>query len=67
MSLGGNVCVGERSAICIGASVKHGLDIGDDAVVGGGSYVAKDVQGSSIYYGVPAKFIKQRTSSDKYL
>lgn len=67
VSMGGNVCVGERSAISIGASVKHGVQIGKDAVVGGASLVLKNVEDNAVVYGIPARFVRERKSGDRYL
>lgn len=67
VTIGGNVCVGERSAISIGASVIHGIQIGKDAVIGGASLVLKNVDSNTVVYGVPASFIRYRMSGDRYL
>jgi len=67
VSMGGNVCIGERSAISIGASVKHGIQIGKDAVIGGASFVLKDVEDNTVVYGIPARFIRHRKTGDRYL
>ena len=67
VSMGGNVFIGERTAISVGASVKHGVKIGKDTVVGGSSYVSKDVGDNMVVYGVPAKFIRNRRADEKYL
>jgi len=67
VSMGGNVYLGERSAISIGASVKHGIHIGKDVVVGGASLVLKNVEDNAVVYGIPARFIRERKSGDRYL
>lgn len=54
-NLGGNVTVGRYSWIGIGASVKNGLCIGRDVIVGGGSMVIDDVSDGSLVIGVPAR------------
>jgi sugar O-acyltransferase (sialic acid O-acetyltransferase NeuD family) len=64
---GGNVTIGQRSSISIGAIVKHGIVIGDDAVIGAASYVDKDVLSNSVVYGVPAKFVRPRLQDDLFL
>lgn len=63
----GNVKIGIRSAISIGASVKHGVLIGDDVVVGANSYVNKPVENRVVAYGSPCKFVRNRASGDPYL
>lgn len=56
---GGNVKIGFRTAISIGAIVKQGIVVGDNAVVGASSFVNVDVGDDSIVYGVPAKYVRQ--------
>ncbi|MEZ9140480.1 MULTISPECIES: sugar O-acetyltransferase [unclassified Shewanella] len=47
--LGGNV------------SILPGITIGDNAVIGAGSVVTKDIAGNGVYAGNPCKFIKALT------
>ena len=44
--------------------VKHGITVGDYAIIGAGSVVTKDVQSFEIVGGVPAKHI--RFNEDHY-
>ncbi|MDO9484686.1 MAG: transferase, partial [Actinomycetota bacterium] len=64
---GGRVSIGSRSAISIGAVLKHGLTIGEDTVVGGSSYVDRDLPSGVVAYGVPARVIRSRERGDAYL
>ena len=64
---GGNVEVGESSFLGINCSVKHGIKIGKEVVVGGNAFVNKDCKSNSIYLGIPAKKVKKRKSGDSYL
>ena len=64
---GGNVEVGEFSAIGIGATVKHNISIGYNCIIGASSLVNKDTKSNSVYYGVPAKFIRNHELGKKYL
>jgi sugar O-acyltransferase (sialic acid O-acetyltransferase NeuD family) len=64
---GGNVEIGLRSAISIGAIIKHGLKIGDDSVVGANSYLNKDLPNNQVAYGTPAKQVRMRNIGDAYL
>ena len=64
---GGNVRIGLRSAISIGAVIKHQIAIGDDCVVGAGSYVNASLPGNSVAYGTPARIIRLRSREDRYL
>ena len=64
---GGMVTIGLRSAISIGATIKHGLKIGDDSVVGANSYLNKDLPNNQVAYGTPAKQVRTRNTGDAYL
>jgi len=66
-AVGGNCIIGEYSNIGIGASIFHGIKIGNNCVIGGGSVVTKDTNSNSTYIGSPAKFISDRKMDDKYL
>lgn len=50
--LGKNVWVGSN------ATILQGVTIGDNAVIGAGAVVTKDVAANAIVGGVPARFIK---------
>jgi len=63
----GGTTVGNRSAILVGASLKNDISIGDDCVIGGSSFVRTNVPNNSVYYGVPAKFIRTREPHESYL
>jgi sugar O-acyltransferase (sialic acid O-acetyltransferase NeuD family) len=64
---GGNVQIGKFSAICLGANIIHGITIKEQSVIGAGSVVLKDIPEFSVFYGIPAKFIRQRQVGEKYL
>lgn len=64
---GGAVQIGMRSAISIGAIIKHGLNIGNDCVVGANSYLNKDLPNNQVAYGTPAKQVRTRNVGDAYL
>lgn len=64
---GGNVKIGLRSAVSIGAAIKHGVVVGDDTVIGANSYVNKSVDSLVVAYGSPCKFVRKRTKGDPYL
>ncbi len=66
-TLGGNVEVGEYSAISLSSTILNGRKIGKHTIVGAGSLLTKDAEKFAVYYGVPAKFIRQREKGDKYL
>lgn len=64
---GGNVSIGEGTHIGIGAVVVHGVAIGNHCVVGGNSYVCRNVPDHVVCYGTPARVIRYREPSDPYL
>ena len=64
---GGNVTIGNRSYIAIGAVVKNNTSIDNDSIIGSNSYLNKRVGGNSIYYGSPAKFIRTRSKEENYI
>jgi sugar O-acyltransferase (sialic acid O-acetyltransferase NeuD family) len=67
VATGGNVRIGARSAICIGAVISHGIEIGDDAVIGAGAVTLENVPGLCVAYGVPAKNRRPRRADERYL
>jgi len=54
-NLAGNIKVGEHSWLGIGCSIKQGLTIGCNVVVGVGAAVVTNIDDGSIAIGVPAK------------
>ena len=58
-AVGGNVKIGNYSAIGIGANIFDGVNIGYNCIIGGGSLVCHDTNANSIYYGSPSKFIRE--------
>ncbi|MCZ2845106.1 MAG: acetyltransferase [Candidatus Bathyarchaeota archaeon] len=67
VTTGGRVSIGKCSAIGIGASILHCKTIGDHCVIGGGALINKNVDNGSVAYGVPARIVKKRKKSEKYL
>lgn len=51
----GNVTVGKRSFIGANSTIKQGIKIGDDVIIGAGSLILKDVPNNSTVYGNPVK------------
>tara|TARA_B110000003_G_C16191850_1_gene355705 strand:+ start:55 stop:288 length:234 start_codon:yes stop_codon:yes gene_type:complete len=66
-TIGGNVKIGDYSAIGIGVNIFHNINIGYNCIIGGGSLVCHDTKENSIYYGSPSKFIREHRIGDKYL
>lgn len=65
--LAGQVNIGPRSNVAIGAKVKHSVTIGANTVIGANSYVHEDIDNNVIAYGTPAKVIRSRSKDDPYL
>ncbi|MEL6579494.1 MAG: acyltransferase [Cyanobacteria bacterium J06621_12] len=55
--------IGDRVWIGANATVLKGVQIGNDAVVGAGSVVTKDVPSKAIVVGVPARVLRMKNSS----
>jgi sugar O-acyltransferase (sialic acid O-acetyltransferase NeuD family) len=64
---GGCVRIGARSAICIGATIKDDVEVGNDSVVGANSYLSRDLPEHKVAYGTPAKVVRSRASDEPYL
>lgn len=67
VTTGGNVKVGTFSCLGIGCTISHNISIGENTFIGGRSFVSKDCQNNYLYYGIPAKKIKKRRKTEKYL
>lgn len=67
VSTGGNVTVGGLSHLGIGASVRHGISIGRNCVIGGKAYVERDVEDDVVSFGVPARPQYRREPGQSYL
>lgn len=67
VTTGGNCRIGRYSAVSIGATLRHGITVGEHCVIGGASFVLKDVESFSVAYGTPARRIRDRQKGDRYL
>ena len=67
VTTGGNVKVCQFSHLGIGSTIKHGVTIGANTIIGGKSFVNKDCLKNKIYFGVPAKIFKNRKLGNTYL
>ena len=64
---GGNVKLGQCSYLGIGSTVKHRITIQDNTIIGAQSLVLKNCDKNSIYFGIPAKKIRDRENNSNYL
>src|SRR5207249_7993585 len=55
-----DVRVGSNVWIGYGAQILRGVTVGDNAIVAAGAVVTKDVPGSAVVAGVPARVIRMR-------
>lgn len=58
--LAGNVTVKKYSWVGIGSSVKQGVTIGENSIVGAGAAVVSDIQDNLVVAGTPAKKLRAR-------
>lgn len=57
-SLGGNIVVKKGAHIGLGANVIPGINIGENAIIGAGSVILKDVPDHAVVVGNPGRVIK---------
>lgn len=66
-ALAGASAIGSETAVGMGVMVHHGISIGSQSVVGSLSLVNKNLPDNVVALGNPAKVIRQRSGSDRYL
>ena len=59
--LGGKVTTGERVYIGVGVTVMDNISIADDAFVGAGAVVVKNITDDGTYVGVPARLLPPKS------
>lgn len=64
---GGGVVIGRSSAICLGATLSHGVNIGDSVVIGGNSFVNRDIESNQVAFGSPCRAQYLREDNSPYL
>jgi acetyltransferase-like isoleucine patch superfamily enzyme len=67
VTAGGYVTIGEFSAICIGATIKDRVNIGNHSIIGAGTLLLKDCEDNVVMYGTPAQKIRKRKIGENYL
>lgn len=67
VTTGGFVSIGKFTSIALGVTLFDRITIGENVVVGSGSLVNKNLDSNYLYYGTPAKRIRSRTLTDKFL
>jgi len=64
---GGNLKLGQFSAISLGVNIINGIEIGCHTVIGAGALIVGNFGDKVIAYGSPAKVIRNRTIGEPYL
>jgi acetyltransferase-like isoleucine patch superfamily enzyme len=59
--------IGDRVWVGANVTILKGVTVGDDAVIGAGSVVTKDVPAGAIVVGVPARVVRYRTQPETEL
>lgn len=59
VSIAGNVTIKNNVYIGVGANIIDGVTINQNSIIGAGSTVLKNVEAYSVYFGAPARKIKQ--------
>jgi sugar O-acyltransferase (sialic acid O-acetyltransferase NeuD family) len=67
VTTGGKVRIGSRTAISIGAVIKHNVTVGDDCVIGASSYLNADLVSNHVAFGIPARVVRTRQRGEPYL
>lgn len=57
-NIAGQCEIGERTFIGVGTTILNHIKIGKNVIIGAGSLVTKDVPDHTVYYGSPAKYIR---------
>jgi sugar O-acyltransferase (sialic acid O-acetyltransferase NeuD family) len=64
---GGNVSIGEESALLISSSVAPRISIGVGSVLGANSFLKENLGDYKLFAGSPAQFVRDRLEGEDYL
>lgn len=64
---GGNLSLGQFSAVSLGVNIINGIEIGSHTVIGAGALVVDNFGDHVVAYGSPARVIRKRTKGESYL
>ena len=67
VTTGGYFNLGKYSAIALGVTILDRTSIGENVVVGSGALVTKNLDPNGLYYGIPAKRIRDRDPFERFL
>jgi sugar O-acyltransferase (sialic acid O-acetyltransferase NeuD family) len=57
-NIAGHCEIGEHTFIGIGTTILNNITIGKNVIIGAGSVVTKNIPDNTVYYGSPAKYVK---------
>lgn len=60
------VTIGNHAKVYAGATILPGVTIGEEAIIGSGSIVARDVPPGMVAVGIPAKVVRERKSEGRH-
>jgi UDP-3-O-[3-hydroxymyristoyl] glucosamine N-acyltransferase len=58
--VGGSTVIGDRSWLAPNCTVKNGLEIGDDALIGLGAVITKNIPNEEVWVGNPGKKLEKK-------
>ena len=64
---GGHVTIKKFSFMGINSCIKNNIIMNENSILAGGSFLRKNAKKNSVYSGVPARFLKKRSTGEKYL
>ncbi|OFY18594.1 MAG: hypothetical protein A2W98_05010 [Bacteroidetes bacterium GWF2_33_38] len=67
VKMGGNTVINQKTAIGIGTTIIEKITIGRESIVGAHSLVIRDVPDYQVWFGIPAKYVKQNIPVINYL
>ena len=65
--MGGNVSLGNASVVAIGAVVSNNVTIGEHTVIGAAALQLTNAGDRELWYGIPARKIRDRDIGERYL
>ncbi len=66
-AIGAACRIGRHSFLGIGCSLRHGVAVGANTVLGGGAALVRDAADNAVYVGTPARRLKSRQLGDRML
>lgn len=67
VTLGGNVRIGECTAVGLGSALIQKVNVGQHSIIGAGSVVVRSIPSHVIAYGNPCRIVRNRSEGEPYL